>query len=260
MSSRVFPTGADYINVGSGASLDSLTACTIAAWVYLTSTAAIRGIYYKGYAPGSTGKYLRLNGSGQWEATVLRATTNLIMRSSTGVGTNKWHYLVAAWNTAGANGDQHMYWGDLTAIATEVTYGTQQVGTGAVTAESTLNGFIGGYGSAEPFVGRIARVQVFNRQLSLGEIRQIQGYPLTLSGCVGFWRPGWDDGTTVPDKSGAGNHGTITGTPSRAGGIPLKILGRPQYATTVAAAGGSSFIPSDGLAGGLSGGLGGGLT
>lgn len=244
MSARSFPLFGDYINGGSGASLDDLVTATFVAWVYPTAFAANQVLWSK----NGTTRYARFNTAARLNFAVARATTPLEVTATDTLTANRWAFVAGALNTGGVNTDQKAYYGSLTSVVAEVSaYTTQQVGTGAVTSDAAGNLSIGSNTASQPFTGRVAWVQVYNRQLSLGELRMLQGdRSLKLQGCVGFWQPGWDAGTTVPDLSGSGNHGTITGAPTYVAGLPLAYttgsVARMPYTAVAAAATGGKRI------------------
>lgn len=222
MSSRSFPAGTDFVDVGSATSIDDIDVGTIWAWVRTPAGAANGTIFGKG-----SQSVFRMTAAGvaRLNCTRTRATTTMeALADVPAVGSSEWVFLAAVWDTAGANGDQKLYGGDLTTIVAEAgAYTTQQVGTGAPSSNAASNGRIGvSSAGTQPFTGRIAVVGLISgRRLSLGELQSLQFRPRVVAGTVGLWWPGHDNGTTVPDLSGNLNNGTLNGASTVQAGAPL---------------------------------------
>lgn len=193
------------VNCGSAASLDNLTTGTRILWAYPTT---VNGRLVE----KASNSRLDANTGGSIEILIARATTplNYISTGSTMVA-NVWQCVAATWDLGSNVG--HLYIGTLTSPMAEVTYAISQGGSGAITSDAASNLLIGNRASgAFTHQGAIADVAVFNRALTIGELRDWQFNPRKMTGCVGFWRLGSNGTTDVPDLSGNFNTGSITGT------------------------------------------------
>lgn len=208
-------TSTDVINYGSSASVDGPpdNAGTALLWVFpdasTTGTWVVKGapqLFI--FNPLTTGI----------QVTHARATTSLLAQTAFAnmatYGNGKWCFVGATWDTAGANGDQQLWHGDLTTIVAEASsYSVaQRVGSGTVTSTAADN-FLAGNRAAGtiPLDGKIAWVGLWNRRLSLGEMKDQQFWPHVTSGNVVFDWVGFS-ASPEPDWSGNGNAGTVTGT------------------------------------------------
>lgn len=248
MSLSFTASGSERVSIGSGATLDDITTGTCLAWVNPTSVVEGR-IYQKAYAGGDGTVwvfYLLGGGGSNFGFEYTRATTGLVIYSAGALVTSgEWQFLAAAFDGAGANGDQKLYRGTLTALATETTYTSQQVGSGAIVSNAASTGYIGNRGNFNiAFPGQIGWYAMWNRKLSEGEIQQQQYHPRPTSGCVGFWHLGLHGASTVPDLSGNGNTGTVTSATVSAH-VPIGPLFAfdDDDAYVVAAAPGGDAVP-----------------
>jgi hypothetical protein len=215
------------VSVGSNAALDQMTVGTVLCWCQLDS--APPGNDSRIWSKGATGldTGLRINntaGATNLRHFVVRSGTTLVVDTDNppGLASGAWAFIGASWNTAGANGDQHLYSGSLSLAVAEVSsYVTRVVGSGTLLEDPAEPGILGNRGAgSRQFDGILATVLIFSRQLALGEIRAQQFHPHAISGCVGFWHLGFAGTGTQPDWSGGGNHGTVTGA-TVAAHVPL---------------------------------------
>lgn len=216
--SLVFTDGStNVVNCQSGTSLDDITAGTALAWVYPTTLTNDHVIMTKIGATYQGTNYLTISGgAANLRMSVDRATTDLIVSSSNSfLTTGKWWFVGSQWDLNGANGDQLLYYGDLSTPAVAISsYVLQQVGSGARVSDAANSLGIGNKVAAEAFTcwaGRIAVVGLFNRRLTLTEIRTWQIRPYHASGGVLFIHLGWNGTGTQFDWSGNGNNGAVTG-------------------------------------------------
>ena len=203
----------DRVNCGSGASLDDLSPFTWMAWIYPTAFTSGRRLAEKG---SSTQKVMLLSGtSGDWRLQVARTVASNYITNDTPLALNTWKFVAATFDTGGGAGEIiNLYTGGLNTIATESSYTSPADGSGAVTADASGDFVIGNVGVAtfnQAFEGRIAFFGVWNRALSLGEIRAQQFRPHVTSGCVLFQYLGFAGTGTQPDYLGNANAGTVTG-------------------------------------------------
>lgn len=225
----------DRVNCGSGASLDDILVGTILAWVYPTNVnMGGKYILAKPFETGATGGLsFQIGVSFNGDLLIKRRKTsgNLLCNSSTGyVTTNTWQFLGGTWNNSGTSTDQHLYRGLLTTNVTECSSyapGSPNVGGGTNISDASKDLYIGN-GSADAatwsnsFVGSIAWVGMWNRQLSLAEILTQQYRPRKTSGCVLFMHLGFNGTGSQIDLSGNGNNGTVTGA-TLAAHVPISV-------------------------------------
>jgi hypothetical protein len=237
----------DHVSHGSGATLDDINAGTMLAWVYRTGTTSDRMIYMKGNAAElNRAKYLKVNssdngqGAGSLQFGMYRATTPMLVEpTGTPVTQDAWTCIATTFDSAGADGDQHIYIGDLDDPLTEPgAYTVRQAGSGTPTSDAEDAFHIGNEMQVSPlrfsFPGRIALLAYWNRVLTLQELREQQYRPHPTSGCVLF--ASMTTTPTVVDESGNGNDGTVSGATLTDGIPPQMILERPIPAADVYAA------------------------
>ena len=246
----------NYVDAGSGAALDSLDSVTVIWWDYPNTVAAGNGRIFVKLEPGTNGLQI-------WSANI-NAGSGRMFHIRTGGGApvssdirmNTNTRQASAWNfnaiSDSAAGGGKAYWGDLTTGVADVTLSA--TGNGAEADHSAEPAGIGGAADQTSLDGRIAMIWIYNRVLTIGEIRLHQWMPSTiLSGCV--LKHNYLSTLTLQDLSGNGNAGTLTNTPTLAVHVPL---GPPfarsfgwEGAFTAAAPGGavvrdmvrSGFIP-----------------
>ncbi len=140
-----------------------------------------------------------------------RATTNLLIDSSTNYTQNVWNYVAVTYDSTGSDGDQRMVLGTLTTPATEVSYSLQVVGSGTVVDPSSGNWTMGNRSNnGRAFVGRLGFMAMYNEAKSMEELIAQQYNPQRLPVCTLFTHYGWYGATTQVDLSGEGNHGSGT--------------------------------------------------
>lgn len=224
----------DHVDHGSAAVLDNINAGSLLAWVYRTATTSDRILYMKGNAAElSRAKYLKVNssdngqGAGSLQFGMYRATTPLLVEpTGTPVTQDAWVCIAATFDADGSASDQHIYIGDLDEVLTEPgAYTVRQAGSGTPSDEAADDFHIGNEVQVAPlrlaFPGRIAMFAYWNRVLTLAELRAQQYAPSVTPGCVLFAEL---SGSSVPDLSGNGNTGTVSGATDADGITPLAIL------------------------------------
>jgi hypothetical protein len=127
----------EQIDFGSDASLDDISAGTYILWGYFNSVATDGQLIVKS-AVGSSATHLIIGSANDPHFNINRATTDLTIESNTNpLQTSQWNFVACHWDFNGANGDQQIYWGDLTTTVAEVGgYLTQRVGAGARTSDA----------------------------------------------------------------------------------------------------------------------------
>lgn len=209
----------DRVDNNTTDSLDNLTAGSMITWIYRTTSSTDRFIWCKGRTDLSRAKYVKINssdagqGAGSMQMGIYRATSPFIVEpTSTGILVDTWMCVACVWDTAGVAGDQHFYIGSMTAdLAEPGAYTTRTVGSGTPVDDSADIFVTGNHPVANnlSFAGRIAWLTVWNRVLSLTELKEQQWNPTPTTGCVMLHE--YDNATTVPDDSGNDNFGTVTG-------------------------------------------------
>lgn len=205
------------VNVGSNAVLDNPTVGTVCGWFRLTSAG---GRYLLCKADSTFANYLLfyVNSGRSMVMAKSKSTSIYEFRSGTGIISDNIDYF-GAWSfnfTSGVNGDQIFYLGTKTSVATSQSQSLQNHGSGTLWDDSAESmhianaGNSGAYnsGGAPAVISHISAV--FGRQLTLEEIIQQQFARMPVTNTAGFWEVGWP-GTTVPDLSGNGGDGTVTG-------------------------------------------------
>lgn len=208
----------DRVNHGADTSLDDLDPFTYLMWVYPTTLTANRALMGKD-AGGLNGRVLVVAGTGassQLQGFVSRATTSSNYVTSLSVlTTDAWHFVGMTFDSGAAAGQIiNLYHGLRTTIVAEQGYSISTDGSGAVTSDAANGLCVGNIEDASAaFEGRVAWAGVWNRVLSLGEVRSQQFHPHVTSGCKLFCHYGWNGTGTQPNwaDTGSVNNGTVTG-------------------------------------------------
>lgn len=218
-----FDDVADRVDCGSGSSLDDLTTFT---WIFWFNPKTLNNFDFiaRKAVTGNDQKQMFVIADGSFRFQVKRATAHAEARAAAGTLASDTFQMVAA--TYDSTNGPKLYKGSLTETIAEVSYTASYpvVGSGTEVTEATGNFVIGTNFDADlPGAGDISTVMVINRELGVGELRQLQFNPHKISGTVGFWQLGYAGGvSTQPDWSGTGNAGTITGA-SQVGHFPLGL-------------------------------------
>lgn len=239
----------DRITVTAATSINSLNPLTWCFWVYCTTRTSNRFILAKN---STSQKAFRLNGTtGDVEVLIGRTSGLSYITNSTPLATNRWQCFVVTFDSTAAAGSLvQIYSGFLgSPTLTAATFGTATDGSGAVASDSSQNLIIANNsGTASAFQGRIARVAIFNRVLTLGEA--IQWKEFTQIEALGFKNPPRFPGCvldlelnqiagSLPDWAGYNNAGVVTGT-TLSDHLPLApksaYLRRRRFAAAVSGA------------------------
>lgn len=218
--SLTFGTAAtDRVDISPASSINNLGAFTVATWIKLKSLTApqiAQFIFGRGTAGNQRKAAAQVSdGSAEVTFSVDRATTSSsFTTNSTLLVINQWLFLCFTYDINGSAGNVgHIYKGTLSSPVAEATYSTSTDGSGALKGDdSALNMKLYNAASDQRGIdGKGGWFGLWNRALSLSELKSIQFHPRVTSGCVGFYRLG-DNGTgTQRDFSGNGNNGTVTG-------------------------------------------------
>ena len=218
-----------------GTSTDS--AYTISAWVNPSSTAS-GDIYYRGAA---TGEMLFQTSGGA--ASLYADLTTAGWQNVTGgsVATGTWSHLVGVYTRQGS----------LKIYVNGVLAGTTSLPSYDLAVNGFFHSSIGSYNrsTTSAYPGSIDEVRIYNRALSADEVAKL--YRTTApdspdTGIVGYWPFNGTDvaGTTAYDRSGKGNNGTLTNSPTRTIGKlgqALSFNGTSQYVSNSGAVPYASF-------------------
>ncbi len=244
------PAANTYVSCGSAAGLDNIAAGTVLVWARPTDVAnEYRVLISKGWDQGTSAQlgwdlHTRSADGTQLRFTVGRATSIQGVNSTPVMSANTWGCAAATWDIT--NGGPKIYYGTLTATLADVSASPAN-GSGAQNDDSGRNVIVGaqddgslGY-VATAYYGSIAVAMVWNRVLSLAELRAQQFYPHPTAGCVLFTHLGYNGTGTQVDLSGNGNNGTVSGA-TVADHVPLKRfwLG-VNWAPYVVAGGGTTY-------------------
>jgi len=220
----LFDADGEKVDHGSASDLDSMAVGTLLYIVRPSVVNTNHHIFRKGIATFSR---LLFGSTGNIEFGKHRTTTNLtVVTTGTPVTANVWQAIAASWNLSGADGDQHLYHGNLGGAITEQAYGLRVVGSG--THDDAASDWTVGCRSdtgAAAFRGEIARQQVWDRQLSLSEIN-IAVYEY-LSGSILHSEYGYNGVGTQVDYSGKGHAGTVTGATEATSHAPVALAWDP---------------------------------
>jgi hypothetical protein len=213
----------NYVDVGNAAILNDNTEGSVCGWIYPTTVAnAFRNVMGKSTTGG--GWELAKLGADGTRLIFLhyRTTTNLNVRTTTGqLAANTWHFFGVSWDL-NTSGNCRSCIGRLNALAADTT-DLVSGGAGAANTDAGINlrlmaNAIGTAG----WPGRVARLQLFDRVLSLAEFQALQfGAYQNPTGLIGAWEMGFGGLSSLPDLSGNGNNGSFTGALTLDEHVPL---------------------------------------
>lgn len=232
----------DVVTVAAHASINTLAARTVLAWLFPTSLASTKGFGGKGSAGGNMQCAVRTTGDVDFAISRSGGLANY--RTATGLITANTWYCIGLTYDAGATPSMHIYTGSLTAVLAEApSYTISTNGSGGTNSDASSGLLWGNIHSLNiALVGRIAIVAYFNRVLSLGEMIRWQFKPQMMSGCVNLLQVGYNGTGTQPDLSGNANSGTVTGATLTPNHVPLgPMFGGSRFQPYVVAAGGGPF-------------------
>lgn len=228
-----FNGSSDYISFGANALYALANDVSVSAWVYVTDMdASRRGPIvskrhgYSIYAAGGNGTMSYLCYEGYTDS----GWGNNFCSSSRVLTKNRWHHVALSFK---ANTYDALY------VDGVLVGNGVPVGGHSGYYENLLVGWGGSgeWGTPPYFAGKIDDVRVYNRAISIAEVKQLYalGSSATINktigaqsynqgqginrGLVGWWTLDGKDisGTAAYDKSGLGKNGAITGTTKVAG-------------------------------------------
>lgn len=222
--------GGDYINAGSGASLDDLGPVTYACWIKPEAITGTAGYLFAKFPPsGSTGFiiFIVFDNASDNLGFVKEGTPDLTKYSANNVLTvGSWQHVAMTWDGGTAHSGVHLY-----VNGSEVSYGTVANGA-SLNSDASHDQYFANRGTTgRPYDGDMAQPLIWNRVLSAEEIATIyatggrtvprDSLVLDLDNPAGKATGDTLSGT-CPDRSGEGNNGTISGDPTAAATIVRK--------------------------------------
>ena len=216
----------DRVEIPNSTSINLTSTFTILMWIYPTVANLSRRLLNKTNG-GDVGEGWVISRGGatatEWNGFVNRTVDSV---STTADFTlNAWQLLGMTFDTNDAAQAIHLYRGTRTAALAETSYvGTPTAGSGAAT-DCAGKLIIGNRVAADlPFQGSIAFVGLWNRVLTLAQMKDQQFHMRPTSGNVIFTYIGFNGTGTQPDWSGNRNAGAVTGaTVTMSGGPPLNL-------------------------------------
>lgn len=217
----------DYVDCGSGATLDNITTVTYAVWIYADTLPTNALLFEKRPAATNDGPVFYL-GDPSGGLTRIRfvqgwSTADAVWyTNSRVVSAGVWTHVAVTYDRSSTSNDPVFYLNGVSQTVFESTAPSGTVDSDA--AVSLLLGIQTG-GADNPFDGKMEDARVFNRILTADEAAILAaGYRGPLGGEVGWWSchdflaVTHPDGTTLtvttnnlPDLSGNGNDGAPTG-------------------------------------------------
>lgn len=208
------------VTITNSASIENLSTFTSLQWLYPTALAGADRFWAKGtgFIKGMT---LQASGGPNIQCEVVRSGTDAIRNAVHGLSTNAWGFLAIRYSEA--NGIDVLI-GDLTTPASELTGGTDTVGSGTTTNDSTT-GLVIGNSQQSPFnkgwQGRMGFFSYHNAFLTDAEVITQQFRPFKRADTVILQHLGFNGTGTQPDWSGNGNSGAVTGISVVTAHMPL---------------------------------------
>lgn len=213
----------DYIvSVANSPAVASLTQGSFAFWLK-PRTAGNQGVIFRSGADGggnSPTSGFEISGD-LWAGTqtirfmTAGSTGDMMARSTTTLTLNTWTHVVVVWDGTLTAANVRFYQNGV--LDTTVT---QFNGSGSYVASDGSFNFGIPDGSGYRLDGVLDEFRVYNRQLSADEVGQLYRLATptgTDTSLKGYWSFNGTDmsGTTAYDRSGSGNHGTLTNGPTK---------------------------------------------
>ncbi len=201
----------DYFSWPATASIENLGPATWMFWLYLDAfTSAADRVWCKGTGVGST-KIIELHrGTTAMHLLVDYSGTDLLRRTGTGVlQLGRWTHWTVTWDGSTTAANAHIY-----KNAVEATYQATTDGTGTFSDAGQPGTCGAGLAATGDLDGKLAHMQVWNRVLSDGEIRQAMFLPgSVMPGLVQYYPLDYvgPNNGAIHDFSTFANHGTSQG-------------------------------------------------
>lgn len=210
------------VDISAASSINNLTTFTHIQWLNPNAQTSSR-LWVKEGTDSTNG--LKTTTDDNLELDVATDATALYYLTDTAPLTDRVWQLIATTYDEGATPRAHFYRGTLTARCVELTsFATKTEGSGSKIADAAFGMVIcnrkPGSG-ARAMGGEIAMHHFEGRVMSLDEIISWQFHPRVLGDTRLFFHFGFNGTTNIPDWSGKGNVGTISGGPSVGPHVPL---------------------------------------
>ncbi len=244
----------DYVTLGNntmGTDLDGATQITFSAWIKPTaypSSGSRRRFFAVSMGGGVTGLMLSLyNNSGNLLEVGGRSYTSDSFQSvtETGPSINEWHFVTGVFDIP--NDTIKIYIDGVLVKTGAVSFGSTTYQHATSSYPDTLSSF---EGAQEYFQGSLDEMRIYERELSLSEIKtlydqgqsdklnssvsQPQGTGRLDSSLVNYWKFDENTGTSTSDSSVNALTGTLTNGPTWTSGIvgsALRLDGTNDYVT-----------------------------
>ncbi len=207
---------ANSVKITANSTINNFGTGTVAFWIYFTTItpAAQRNILTKSTG-GNRFVFLITNASSgtlslEYGGGTQLNTARAVLANLPNYGANKWLFIVLTKDFG--NSLPHLYVGDRNNPPQEaLAYAAQQTGSGTHD-DSASDLYVGAnFDGSSAFPGKIAFFGMWNKVMTLGEIRGQWFRSLATLGNVVFMQMGFSGLTTQVDWSGKRNSGTITG-------------------------------------------------
>lgn len=219
----------DYVDVGSGSSLNLSGNFSVGAWIKTNNASNYRTIVSWGQHTTNLDRSLWLD-SGTGKATLYFYPTsgNQILGTSD-LRDNNWHFVMGTWD--GTTG--RIYVDGKLENSGSLTAGSFSY-TGTKIGQNVSNNY--------RFIGSIDDARIYNRALSPGEVQKLYEW---APGPVGEWKMDEKvsgDAKTIADSSGNGNNGT---TNDGANNVGMDCTKPGKFGSTCQFDGADDFVGSD---------------
>jgi hypothetical protein len=233
-------------SLGDHAVIDNLTTFTFAAWCKPMNWGGSdrgtilgkQGLRYfgplKGVSPSG-------DNDGRFYCVLARTVVAEAIAAEGSAHLNKWQFYVGT--HAPDTGGPRIYRAEIGGVPTEVSYNTRSAGSGTFTAEGAVGWKVGNGSATDTFAfgGSLAEVSIFNRVLTLGEMKHLMYNPAASLDAL-FYMPMWPTTGLAGTLSGKTVAGTVVAwSPSNAtirGHPPLgryrRNMGNPTAAIQLA--------------------------
>lgn len=229
---------------GSGSAIDNLTKQTFVAWIKPTTFGTNRYIWSK----FSDKPLFRINNiSGNLRLIKSRDKGQLDYTTTTSLTTGVWQFVAYTIDQSLGSGLAHIYTGKLNLVPQEASYSTTTDGSGTFFSDGGNAAYAGNRSNLDRSLrGEIGALALFDRVLSLGELKAWWMKPHVMPGCV--FAANYFTTTTLTDISGNGFNGTLAGfnKPTHADHLPLgPALGLDRWSSHALAGSppGGSVVP-----------------
>lgn len=210
---RLGAATSDRVTVPNSTSTQNVMPVTFLIMAAPTTLTANRSFLMKGGAGSSSRKWVRIDASNNIGVLVDQTSDTTYSSSSAPLVAGALNYIAVTIDVS-ATPEVHIYHGLADKPLSEVTYGTTTDGSGGASTDASTSlqlwnvfatdGALQGDGYAAQM---IAGILPFDLML---EWQRVGTNPV-MPGCCGAWDMGTCGQSVVLDKSGNGNHGSITG-------------------------------------------------